>query len=52
MHKVFEVEKVDKVIEEACDRITKDFSEEESGKVLSEEMKALAELMTARARWN
>lgn len=48
---MFEVEKVDKVIEEACDRITKDFSEEESGKVLSEEMKALAELMTARERW-
>nr|DAI64873.1 MAG TPA: hypothetical protein [Caudoviricetes sp.] len=52
VHKVFEVEKVDKVIEGACDRITKDFSEEESGKVLSEEMKALAELMLARARWN
>ncbi|MDY2761007.1 MAG: hypothetical protein SOU09_02900 [Faecalimonas umbilicata] len=52
VNKVFEVEKVDKVIEEACDRITKDFSEEELGKVLSEEMKALAELMTARARWN
>ena len=34
---MFEVEKVDKVIEGACDRITKDFSEEESGEVLSEE---------------
>lgn len=52
VNKVFEVEKVDEVIEGACDRITKDFSEEESGEVLSEEMKALAELMTARARWN
>jgi len=52
VNKVFEVEKVDEVIEGACDRITKDFSEEESGKALSEEMKALAELMTARARWN
>lgn len=46
------VEKVDEVIQEACNRIIEDFSKEESGEVLSEEMKALAELMTARARWN
>lgn len=49
--RVFEVSKVDKVIEEICVRIITD-SEKEDGKVLAEEIKALAELVSARAKYN
>ncbi|MDE6956657.1 MAG: hypothetical protein K2O96_00945 [Lachnospiraceae bacterium] len=48
---MFEVSKVDKVIEEICVRIITD-SEKEDGKVLAEEIKALAELVSARAKYN
>lgn len=45
------VEKVDEVIEKICERIIEDCTIKDS-EVLSEEVKALAELVTARAQNN
>lgn len=45
------MQKVDEVIEKICERIIEDCTTKDSA-VLSEEVKALAELVTARAKNN
>lgn len=47
---MFEVEKVDKVIEKICERVMDDLKEEK-GEKLAEEIKALAELISTRAKY-
>lgn len=47
---MFEVEKVDRVIEKICERVTEDLKKEETGETLAEEIKALAELISTRAK--
>ena len=48
--KMFEVEKVDRVIEKICERVMDDL-QEETGETLAEEIKALAELISIRAKY-
>lgn len=48
--KMFEVEKVDRVIEKICERVMDDL-QEETGETLAEEIKALAELISTRAKY-
>lgn len=47
---MFEIEKVDQVIEKTCERIVKDI-QIESEKVAAEEIKALAELIYVRTKY-
>ena len=47
---MFEVEKVDRVIEKICERVMDDL-QEETGETLAEEIKALAELISIRAKY-
>ena len=51
VRKMCEPKKVDELIDKVCYRIIEDLSHGELGKTLSEEIKALEDLITARARY-
>ncbi len=47
---MLDVKKVDRVIEKICERVIDDLKEE-TGETLAEEIKALAELISTRAKY-